>query len=346
MSAPGYIITHMFKRKNLRVDEVVLAADSPLRRAHNWRRRFTTASILVFGSMLLSSCGGTSAVLPDPDIRIYLLDLSGSGDVKNQFRLIQEDLAQDMTSESLGSPYEITGPSLTKFYFVGTNSRALREFTLQDHQVVYDLYKYVDDENNNTRTEKFWRLLSEKYQNYMIQKLDNAQTVTKEQCLDDFNEVFLPTWSSDRVREVYSSFMCRMAVYSLSNFEELQQYIDSESQPGVQKASDVFGALSKIGTQVEKFKQEFVDSKIKVTLATDGDHNLGSNSPSNLRARIQSSPDICTLAEEYRKEFELTSLKESEKLEIDPRGISALTNGTGEYPRQLESFWKCFFPNS
>ena len=346
MSAPGYIITHMFKRKKLRVDEVVLAADSPLRSAHNWRRRFTTASILVFGSMLLSSCGGTSAVLPDPDIKIYLLDLSGSGDVKNQFRLIQEDLAQDMTSESLGSPYELTGPSLTKFYFVGTNSRALREFSLQDHQVVYDLYKYVDDENNNTRTEKFWRLLSEKYQNYMIQKLDNAQTVTKEQCLDDFNEVFLPTWSSDRVREVYSSFMCRMAVYSLSNFEELQQYINSESQPGVQKASDVFGALSKIGTQVEKFKQEFVDSKIKVTLATDGDHNLGSNSPSNLRARIQSSPDICTLAEEYRKEFELTSLKESEKLEIDPRGISALTNGTGEYPRQLESFWKCFFPNS
>ena len=336
----------MFKRKNLRVDEVVLAADSPLRRAHNWRRRFTTASILVLGSMLLSSCGGTSAALPDPDIKIYLLDLSGSGDVKNQFRLIQEDLAQDMTSESLGSPYELIGPSLTKFYFVGTNSRALREFSLQNHQVAYDLFKYVDEENNNTRTEKFWRLLSEKYQNYIIQKLDNAQTVTKEQCLADFDEIFLPTWSSDRVREVYSSFMCRMAVYSLSNFEELQQYIDSQSQEGVQKASDVFGALSKIGSQVEKFKQEFVGSKIKVTLATDGDHNLGSNNPSNLRARIQSSADICTLAEEYRSEFKLKSLIESKKLEIDPRGISALKNGTGEYPRQLESFWSCFFPKS
>ena len=346
LSVPGYIITHVFKRKNRRVDEVVLAADSPLRRAHNWRRRFTTASILVLGSMLLSSCGGTSAALPDPDIKIYLLDLSGSGDVKNQFRLIQEDLAQDMTSESLGSPYELIGPSLTKFYFVGTNSRALREFSLQNHQVVYDLFKYVDEENNNTRTEKFWRLLSEKYQNYIIQKLDNAQTVTKEQCLADFDEIFLPTWSSDRVREVYSSFMCRMAVYSLSNFEELEQYIDSQSQEGVQKASDVFGALSKIGSQVEKFKQEFVGSKIKVTLATDGNHNLGSNSPSNLRARIQSSADICTLAEEYRSEFELKSLMESEKLEIDPMGISALKNGTGEYPRQLESFWSCFFPKS
>jgi hypothetical protein len=221
----------------------------------------------------------------------------------------------------------------------------LREFALQDHEVVYDMYQYIDDENNNTRTEKFWRLLSEKYQNYMISKLENSQSVTKGQCLDDFNEILLATWSSDRVREVYSSFMCRMAVYSLSNFVELQQYVDSESQKGVQKASDVFGALSKIGTQIEKFQQEFVGSKIKVTLATDGDHNLGTNSPSNLRARIQTAPDICALAEEYRKEFELGSLKRSDTLEIDPRGISALTNGTGEYPRQLESFWNCFFPN-
>jgi hypothetical protein len=334
----------MLKWKNLRVDEVVLTADSPLRDAHNWRRRFATASFLVLGSMLLSSCGGTSSALPDPDIKIYLLDLTGSGDVKNQFRLIQEDLAQDMASESLGSPYELTGPSLTKFYFVGTNSRALREFSLQDHQVVYDLFQYLDEENNKSRTEKFWRLLSEKYQNYMIQKLNKGQPLTKEQCLLDFNENLLLTWTSDGVRQVYSSFMCRMAVYSLSNYKELQQYIDYESKPKEQKASDVFGALSKIQSQVEKFQQEFKGSKIKVTLATDGDHNLGSNSPSNLRARIQSASDICALAEEYRKEFELDGLKKSKNLEIDPRGIAALKNGTGEYPRQLESFWNCFFP--
>ena len=307
--------------------------------------KFALASLLIGTSLILTSCGGSPAALPDPDIKVYLLDLSTSGDVKNQFRLIQEDLTQDMTSESLGSPYEQKGPSLTKFYFVGTNSRALREFQLQDQQVVYDLFQYVGDENNNTRTEKFWRLLSEKYQNFMIEKLDETQPVTKQQCLNYFDEVFLPTWNADRVREVYSTFMCRMAIYSLSNFAELQQYIETESQPGVQKASDVFGALSKIGSQVEKFQQEFKGSEIKITLATDGDHNLGSNSASNLRSRILSTSDVCSLAEDYRKEFELDSLKETKKLKIDPRGISALTNGTGEYPRQLESFWNCFFPN-
>ncbi len=306
--------------------------------------KFLSASLAILSSLLLTSCGGSSIALPDPEIKIYLLDLSSSGDVKNQFRLIKEDLAKDMTSESLGSPYELKGPSLTKFYFVGTNSRALREFSLQDHQVAYDLYKYVDDENNNTRTKKFWRLLSDEYQNYIIQKLDNSELVSKEECLIDFDEIFLSTWSSKDARNEYASYMCRMAVYSLTNFDELQQYIDYESQPGIQKASDVFGALSKIGTQVKKFQQEYKESKIKVTLATDGDHNLGSNSSSNLRARIQSASDICSLADEYRNEFELNTLVESKGLEIDPRGISALTNGTGEYPRQLESFWNCFFP--
>ena len=345
MSVPAYIIIHMMRREKNKVAIVLLGEDFPKESNRKGRVRFAVTAALAVGSLLLTSCSGTSAVLPDPDIKIYLLDLTGSGDVKNQFRLIQEDLGQDMTSESLGSPYEMNGPSLTKFYFVGTNSRALREFSLQDQQVAYDLFQYVDEKNNNTRTKKFWLLLSEKYQNYMIQKLEDAESVTKEQCLDDFNEIFLPTWSSVRVREAYSSFMCRMAVYSMSSYEELQQYIDAQSKPKEQRASDVFGALSKIESQVEKFQQKFVGSKIKVTLATDGDHNLGSNSPSNLRAKIQSSSDICALAEEYRKEFELSSLKENEKLEIDIRGISALTKGTGEYPRKLESFWNCFFPN-
>ena len=346
MSVTAYIIIHMLRGRNSVSGIDVLAGSSAHRNLLKNRVSFISAFFVLAGSLLLTSCGGTPVSLPDPNIKIYLLDLSGSGDVNNQFRLIQEDLAKDMTSESLGSPYEKLGPSLTKFYFVGTNSRALREFSLQDQQVVYDLYRYVDEENNNTRTEKFWRLLTEKYQNYMIQKLENFQTVSKEQCLNDFDELFLPTWSSDRVRNIYSSFMCRMAVYSLSNFEDLKLYINSESQPGVQKASDVFGALSKISSQVEKFQTEYKTSKIKITLATDGDHNLGGNSPSNLRARIQSASNLCSLADEYRKEFELMNLKQTKNLEIDPRGISALTNGIGEYPRQLESFWNCFFPNS
>lgn len=309
------------------------------------RIKFVITSLLIGTSLALTSCGGTPAALPDPEIKIYLLDLTGSGDVSNQFRLIEDDLLTDITTRSLGSPYTNEGPSLTRFYFVGTNSRALREFSLQDRQAAYDLYQYIDDENNNTRTEDFWKLLSEKYQNYMIEKIESNSNPTKADCLNEFDGILLPTFSADRVRKVYSSFMCRMTIYGLSNFEQLRIYINEQSQPGVQKASDVFGALSKINSQVLKYQAEYPESNIRIILATDGDHNLGGNSPSNLRANIKATTDICGLAEKYRNEFELSNLVNGPRLEIDARGISALTKGMGEYPRELESFWNCFFPN-
>jgi hypothetical protein len=282
--------------------------------------------------------------MPSPEIKIYLLDLTHSGDIANQVLLIEPDLIKDMTTRSLGSPYMNEGPSLTKFYFVGTNSRALREFSLQDQQAVYELYKYIDDENNNTRTEKFWRLFSEKYQNYMIEYIESGIVPSKETCVQNFNEVFLPTFSAERVREVYSTFMCRMATYSLSTFKDLELYIGEKSLKGQQKGSDVFGALSKINSQIQKFKTEYPNSKVKLVLATDGDHNLGSNSSSNLRSNIKESVDLCALADEYRNEFQLSELIESDFLTIDPRGIAALKTGSGDYPRQLEEFWNCFFP--
>ena len=175
LSVQPYIIIHMLKGEKDKYETAVVGGNFPRENQSNGRVRLAVTSIFTAASLLLTSCSSTPVALPDPEIKIYLLDLSGSGDVKNQFRLIQDDLAQDMTSESLGSPYSMKGPSLTKFYFVGTNSRALREFALQDQEVVYDLYQYVDDENNNTRTEKFWRLLSEKYQTYMMEKLENSQ---------------------------------------------------------------------------------------------------------------------------------------------------------------------------
>jgi hypothetical protein len=297
----------------------------------------------ILAATFLTGCGGASAPLASPDIKIYLLDLTASGNVENQFRLIQDDLFTDMTSQSLGSNEMGRGPALTKFYFVGTNSRALREFSLQDYQVPYDLYTYISEENNNTRTKKFWRLLTEKYQSYISRNLENQTTVSKETCKSDFDEILTPTWSSESVRNVYVTFMCRMAVYSLTNYLELNQYIYEQSRPGIQKASDVFGAFSKISTQVSKFKTTYPDSKIIVKLATDGDHNLGGSSLSNLRGQIMATQDVCSLAEELRIKYQLQDFKASNNVSIDARGIAAIVNGTGEYPAMLENFWTCFF---
>lgn len=296
-------------------------------------------------TFVLTACSSSVAALSSPQIKIYLLDLTESGSVENQMRLIQDDLMSDITSQSLGSPYSGEGPSLTKFYFVGTNSRALREISLQDFQVSYDLYKYIDQENNDTRTEKFWRLLSEKYQNYLNQKIEEKSPITKSECQSDFDSILTPIWSSERVRDVYTSFMCRMAVYSISHYLDLQSYIAEQSRPGVQKASDIFGALSKISSQVEKFQKDYPKSTISVKLATDGNHNIGSDDSNNLRRQIQGSSAICSLANTLKTQYGLENLVNSSRLSIDPRGIAAIVEGNGGYPAQLESFWNCFFPN-
>jgi hypothetical protein len=309
-------------------------------------KKIIFALILTLFTPLLVSCGSTTAPLASPDIKIYLLDLTASGNVEDQFRLIQDDLFTDMTSQSLGSQEGGKGPALTKFYFVGTNSRALREFSLQDYLVPYELFTYIVDENNNTRTEKFWRLLTERYQSYISSNLENSRNVSKETCKRDFNEILAPTWSSESVRNIYVSYMCRMAVYSLNNFAELNEYILQQTQPGVQKASDVFGAFSRISLQVAKFRDSYPDSKIVVKLATDGDHNLGGSSPSNLRAQIMNSPDVCVLADELRLKYRLQDFKAAKNLSIDARGIAAIAKGTGEYPGLLENFWSCFFAAS
>lgn len=300
-------------------------------------------SLVIVGALLLTSCSSATAPLASPNIKLYLLDLTASGNVENQFRLLKDDLFQDMTTRSLGSQESEEGPVLTKFYFVGTNSRAMREFSLQDNSTPYELFTYVSDENNSTRTKKFWRLLTEKYQSYISANLEISRTVSKIECENDFNKILRPTWSSDEVRKVYVNFMCKMATFTLGNYQDLNQYIFAQSQPGVQKASDVFGALSKINTQIKKYKTEFPESKIVVKLATDGDHNLGGSSASNLRPLVLSSLDVCLLAEEMKAKYELDSLNSSENVTVDPRGIAAIVKGTGEYPALLESFWSCFF---
>jgi len=334
----------MTKQKPTNEGIEVLVTASRYKRQKRRRVQSVVVSLLACSSLLLTSCSGTTVALPSPEIKIYLLDLTHSGDISNQLRLIEPDLIKDMTTRSLGSPYVNEGPSLTKFYFVGTNSRALREFSLRDQQAAYELYKYIDDENNNTRTEKFWRLLAEKYQNYMIEYIESGVVPSKETCFQNFDEVFLRTFSSEPVRKVYATFMCRMATYSLSTYKEMQLYISEKSIKGEQKGSDVFGALSKINSQIQKFKSEYPESKVKLILATDGDHNLGGNSSSDLRLNIKDNEDLCSLADNYRNEFQLIGLVESEFLNIDPRGIAALKTGTGDYPRQLEEFWNCFFP--
>lgn len=304
---------------------------------------------MVLALLPLAACGGEPEVLPEPKLSVYLLDLTGSGDAVAQFGRIKDDLVTSMTDGTFGNPFEelgeVAGPTITRMYFVGTNSFALQDFKLQDEKLPIDLSNYVISNNNQTRRVKFWRLLSDEYTTFIKGSLESGSAPSKSSCMSYFDKRLKEVWSADAVRQKYSNDLCEMGVYSLSNYFDMESYIENQSLPGIQKASDVFGAIAKIDTTVKKFHESYPTAPVNIILATDGDHTVAKGNSSNLKERLLSAPNPCALADDIKKEYSIQGLSSSTWLTVDARGIAALIKGSGDYPRLLNDFWqRCFFP--
>jgi hypothetical protein len=304
---------------------------------------------LVLALLPLTACDGEPQVLPEPKLSVYLLDLTGSGDAVAQFGRVKDDLLNSMTDGTFGNPFEelgeVTGPTITRMYFVGTNSFALEDFKLQDEKLPAELSNYVIANNNQTRRVKFWRLLMDEYTIFIKRALNAESAPSKAECMSYFDAKLNEVWSSESVRQKYSNDLCDMATYSLTNYFAMENYINSQSLPGAQKASDVFGALAKIDTTVKKFHSIYPTAKVNIVLATDGDHTVGRGNEKNLRTRLSEAANPCALSNEIKTEYSIQQLEPSDWLSVDVRGIAALIRGSGDYPRLLNDFWqRCFFP--
>jgi hypothetical protein len=288
--------------------------------------------------------------MPSPQVSVYLLDLTGSGNATEQLGRIQDDLTLSMTRGTLGNPFpgigKVFGPTVTRIYFVGTNSFALQEFKLQDYEIAFQLLEQIKNGYKNAKNrEEVWNTLREEYAKYIKDSLDAGTTPSKQACLSDFDIRLAEVWSNESVRRDYSSPICDLAVYSLTNYLNMEKYVVEQSAPGVQKASDVFGAFAKIANIVNKYHEQFPDAKIKLLLATDGDHNLGKGSADNLKANLSAAADPCQLAREIKSKYNLQNLEPSSWLSIETRGIAALKKAQGDYPQRLNDFYqRCFFP--
>lgn len=300
--------------------------------------------------LLLSGCAHKVSTLDDPIISIYLLDLTASGNAVAQLKGIEEELVSSITNSSLGNPFEelgqVYGPTLTRMYFVGTNAYSMENFKFQNLQNLYQLFQYLQENNNSSRQIKFWGILSREYGSYLKNNLSSTVVPTKSSCLAYFDLKFKDTWSFEAVRNKYSEYLCESALYSINSYYAMNNYVQEETLPGKQKASDVFGALSKIDQVTGAYRKEYPTAQVKLYLATDGDHRLWKEPGSNLKAQLSGGTDACEVAEKIRKDYEIKNLKQSDWLSVDTRGIAALITGSGDYPKRLNDFWqRCFFPN-
>ena len=298
--------------------------------------------LILLPLMLVTSCSSEPIKLGAPNVKFYVLDLTGSGDVDSQFNRIAPELNRSITEGPFGNPFgegeEIQAPETSIFSFIGTNSRFLESFELVDLGNVYSLFDKVSKDN---RRKENWAKLKEYYQDYIKKSINSSNSAPSESdCMAYYDEALSSLFNSQNTRDDYAQSLCEIAVSSLSLLDRVKTYIDV--QKNQQRASDVFGALQVVETEVNQKLDEYPEAKISVVLATDGDHTYGKNQEDNLRNRIENASDICNLANEVATELNLQTIR-SKKIELKAEGLGALKSGAGRYPAQLDSFWRCFF---
>jgi hypothetical protein len=310
---------------------------SSVTKTKKWAAVFTMTLVL-----LSAGCSQESVELGAPKATFYVLDLTGSGDVDSQFNRIQSQLNRSISQGPFGNPFaeesERFGPEAAFFSFIGTNSRFLDSFELVNLNNVYSLFEKVSRDN---RRKDNWSKLQDAYQQYVKKNSSSSGAVPSQtECASYYDEELSSLFNSQSTRDNYVQQLCEIVISNLGTLGKVQDYI--MKQRGIQEASDVFGALQVLEREVNKFLEEFPDAEVSVVLASDGDHTYGKNQPDNLRARIQSAPDICALANDIAKELNVETLR-SKAINLDTEGLGALKKASGRYPAQLDSFWRCFF---
>lgn len=295
----------------------------------------------------LAGCGGAPASIASPDLNVYILDLTGSGSTADQMSRIYDQIQSDITVENLGKPYasanEKVSPKVSEVFFVGTNSRYLLDFNLSDYEAVKALYDFNDEENNSSNAERIWGQIGHSINMLLSDNIEfGSSPITNRECsnkLDsDLSSVF-----SDSKRPDYVDKSCAIIVYSSRQYFALKSYIEIQSTR--QTHSDVFGAMSAVNDKVSQFLSKYPTSKVKIIMATDGDHNIPFESYPSLKKMLEANPEACSLGREVGSNKSFKALKNPRVDMSDKPGIGALganSSTTAEYANKLSQFWNCF----
>jgi hypothetical protein len=292
---------------------------------------------------MLTGCGQPKVMLP-PNADFYVLDLSDSGSADDQFERISQDVVRSLTRSSLGQPFEVDsvpayGPTITTFSFVGSNSRFLKTFQLQDYEKVDQLFDIVKED---TRAQKSWEKLTATYQSVLEPQLDsnNPISFSSYKCESEFDFALKDYFSGTQTRADLVDKLCQMATFTISKYRDLTKYIAEEKSQ--HKLSDVFGAIELVNNSVESILEYNPSASVKLTLATDGENYLGPNNALNTSSLLRAG-DPCKQGELL---FKRLSVKSLQGIKVELPGIGALIGNNAEYAGQVDKFWRCFFAPS
>lgn len=290
---------------------------------------------------LLAGCSSEPPIaMPAPQITRFVLDLSGSNNVNDQYERMKPSIYKELSLDSLGNPYsaEPSGPiDLSMTFIVGSASQAsVASITKASFgfKLFADLEKVYGRTSDQIATD--WPLVLSAYSEALsIKTITNPQS-----CVDKIFRTMKVNLSEDTSKEI-AARLCSEASSTNNLIENVLPNLFIQAS-----GSDVFGAFREIDTWVEKTKSEQPDSKIKVIFAsdmvhwTDGQRDLFGRK--GLLTGMIGKDEICAVA---KTQADLSSLNlEGVRVNIIGRGnAKSVSADQGE---ALAIFWECFADSS
>jgi hypothetical protein len=288
-------------------------------------------------SVLLQGCSSEPPVtMPAAQVTRFVLDLSGSNDVNDQYDRMKPSIYNELSLDSLGNPFstEPTGPiDLSMTFIVGSASQAsVASITKADfgNKLFSDLEKVYGRTSDQIATD--WPLVLSAYR----EALGFKSPTSAESCVNKIFGTMEVNLSEDTSKEI-ATRLCKEAssTNNLIEYEIPRLFIKASG-------SDVFGAFREIDTWVEKTKTEQPNSKIKVIFASDMVHSTNGQrdlfGAKGLLTGLVSKKDICGIAQ---TQSELSSLN-IKGVRVDIIGRGNAKSVSADEGEALAIFWKCF----
>lgn len=313
-------------------------------RTHNthMRSKYRRSSFVLFlvgilATPLLGGCSSEPPItMPAAQVTRFVLDLSGSNDVNNQYEKMKPSIYKELSLDSLGNPFSASpsGPiDLSMTFIMGSASQAsVSSITKSDFgfKLFSDLEKVYGRTGDQVATD--WPLVLASYR----QALEIENIGDSKACVNRIYTTMEVNLGDDYSKEIAD----RLCDGAFSTIDLIENQIPASFTKA--SGSDVFGAFREVDAWVEKIKVEQPKSNIKVVFASDMVHwtngqrdLLGS---SGLLKGLIGKDQICSIA---KTQAELSSLNlQGVRVEIIGRGnAKSVSADEGE---ALAIFWKCF----
>lgn len=291
----------------------------------------------ILATPLLGGCSSEPPIaMPAAQVTRFVLDLSGSNDVNNQYDRMKPSIYKELSLDSLGNPFSAapSGPiDLSMTFIVGSASQAsVSSIAKSDFgfKLFADLEKVYGRTGDQISTD--WPLVLAAYRQALVLKsLSNTG-----ECVNKIYGTMEVNLGDDISKEIAS----RLCDGAFSTIDLIENQIPASFNKA--SGSDVFGALREIDTWVEKVKVEQPNSTIKVVFASDMVHwtngqrdLLGS---SGLLKGLIGKDQICSIA---KTQADLSALN-LQGVRVDIIGRGNAKSVSADEGEALAIFWKCF----